>query len=178
MLDFYNPVSPARMFAIGAHTAVGQVRKYTGEPYWHHPEEVAAIVATRTSNASVLAAAWLHDVVEDTGVEITDILNEFGPVIGGYVHWLTNPSKKTDGNRAARKEIDRWHIAAAPAEVKTIKLADLISNSKSIIRHDANFAPTYIAEMKLLLEVLKEGDQHLYKRAQRIVRKYEKSQRK
>lgn len=178
MDHFLMQVSAARMFAIGAHTAVGQVRKYTGEPYWYHPEEVAEIVATCPHDPEMLAAAWLHDVVEDTGVEINVIWNQFGVVIASYVNWLTNPSKKSDGNRAARKEIDRKHIAFAPAKVKTIKLADLISNAKSIIHHDPKFAPTYIAEMKLLLEVLKEGDQRLYKRAQRIVKKYEKSQRK
>jgi hypothetical protein len=54
---------------------------------------------------------------------------------------------------------------------KTIKLADLISNSKSILEHDKDFARVYIKEKELLLEVLTEGDTTLYAQAKDIVEK-------
>ncbi len=162
-------VDRARVFATAAHAAVGQLRKYTNEPYIVHPAEVAAIVAGRPHDPEMVAAAWLHDVVEDTGVEIVTIWNEFGPVVASYVHWLTNPSRKEDGNRAKRKEIDREFIRNAPPEVKTIKLADLISNCSSIVRHDSEFAKVYLEEKRLMLEVLREGDSVLWDRAASIV---------
>ena len=78
-------------------------------------------------------------------------------------------SKPEDGNRATRKAIDREHTAQAPAEAQTIKLADLISNSKSIMAHDPDFAVTYLAEKRLLLEVLTKGDPGLHAEASKFV---------
>ena len=162
-------VDRARIYATAAHTAVKQLRKYTNEPYIVHPAEVAEIVSTRPHDSEMVAAAWLHDVVEDTGVTVTDIHREFGCVVASYVHWLTNPSKAEDGNREQRKELDRKFIRNAPAEVKTIKLADLISNCSSIMKYDPNFARTYLKEKALMLEVLKDGDSVLWNLATSIV---------
>jgi (p)ppGpp synthase/HD superfamily hydrolase len=110
----------------------------------------------------MVAAAWLHDVVEDTGCTFTDIHMAFGIDIATLVGWLTDVSKPEDGNRAVRKAIDRAHTAEAPAEAQTIKLADLISNSKSIMQHDPAFAKTYLAEKRLMLEVMTKGDRGLH----------------
>lgn len=158
-------VEKARLYATAAHAAVGQVRKYTGEPYIVHPIEVAEIVSTVAHTPEMLAAAYLHDVVEDTKVTVDDIRAEFGPVIASYVHWLTNPSKKVDGNRAFRKALDRDYIQHAPANVHTIKLADLISNTRTIVLHDPKFAKVFLEEKRLLLEVLVKGDETLMSRA-------------
>ncbi len=163
-------VDRARVFATAAHAAVGQKRKWTNEPYIVHPEEVARIVATVPgATEEMIAAAWLHDVVEDTGIEVTDIWREFGSIVASYVHWLTNPSKKEDGNRKTRKAIDREYIRNAPAEVKTIKLADLISNCSSVMQHDESFARVYLEEKRLMLEVLREGDPVLFARTESFV---------
>ena len=59
----------------------------------------------------------------------------------------------------------------APAEAQTIKLADLISNSKSIMEHDPKFAVTYLEEKRLLLEVLTKGDKKLMDIAKSLVDK-------
>lgn len=165
-----NIVQKAQIFAIAAHAAVQQKRKYTGEPYIVHPAEVARIVAeVEGSTEDMVAAAWLHDVVEDTGVTLTDINLNFGADIAALVGWLTDVSKPEDGNRKTRKAIDREHTAQAPAEAQTIKLADLISNSKSIMQYDPDFAVTYLAEKKLLLEVLTKGDPGLHAEASKYV---------
>ena len=164
-------VERARIFATAAHAAVKQVRKYTNEPYIVHPHEVADIVSSRPHTPEMVAAAWLHDVVEDTGVELGTIWTEFGVVVASYVHWLTIQTRKEDGNRAHRKMLDRDFIRNAPAEVKTVKLADLISNGESIMKHDPKFGAVYLEEKRLMLEVLKEGDSVLFERAQRIVGK-------
>ena len=163
-------VHKAQIFAIAAHAAVQQKRKYTGEPYIVHPAEVASIVAgVEGSTPDMVAAAWLHDVVEDTGVTLTDIHMNFSPEIAALVGWLTDVSKPEDGNRAKRKAIDREHTAQAPAEAQTIKLADLISNSKSIMAHDPEFAKTYLAEKRMLLEVMTKGDPGLHAEASNYV---------
>ena len=165
-------VERARVYATAAHSAVGQTRKYTFEPYWVHPAQVVDIlVSAGVTDEHMLAAAWLHDTVEDTGVEVTDIWREFGGVVASYVNWLTIPSKKEDGNRAQRKTKDRDYIRNAPPEVKTIKLADLISNSSNIAECDPEFAKVYLEEKKLMLEVLKEGNADLWKIANAIVMK-------
>lgn len=163
-------VHKAQVYAMAAHAAVGQKRKYTGEPYIVHPAEVASIV-DRVEGATfdMIAAAWLHDVIEDTGCTFTDVHMAFGIDIATMVNWLTDVSRPEDGNRATRKRIDRERLASAPAEVQTIKLADLISNSKSIMQHDPEFAKVYLEEKRLLLEVLTKGDRELHAEAARYV---------
>jgi (p)ppGpp synthase/HD superfamily hydrolase len=155
----------ARTFATAAHAAVGQLRKYTFEPYIVHPTEVAATVKTVPHTEAMVAAAYLHDVVEDTGVSIELIRAEFGSEVSDLVGWLTDVSRPDHGNRAARKAVDRAHTASAPAEAQTVKLADLISNTRSIVEHDAEFARVYLAEKRLLLEVMTKADPELMARA-------------
>ena len=162
-------VEKARVFATAAHAAVAQLRKYTNEPYIVHPAEVASIVESVTSNPEMLAAAWLHDVVEDTGVTNETIRAEFGDRIAELVGWLTDVSRPEQGNRATRKAIDRAHSAAAPAGAQTIKYADLISNTRSIMEHDEAFAKTYLAEKRLLLEVMNKGDARLLAEARKYI---------
>jgi (p)ppGpp synthase/HD superfamily hydrolase len=165
-------IEKARVFATAAHAAAAQLRKYTNEPYIVHPAEVASIVDNvEGATAEMVAAAWLHDVVEDTGVTIETIRAEFGEKVAELVGWLTDVSRPDHGNRAARKAVDRAHTALASAEAQTIKLADLISNCTSIVEHDENFAKTYLEEKRLLLEVLTKGDQALWEKANAIVSK-------
>jgi (p)ppGpp synthase/HD superfamily hydrolase len=169
-LSGFDVVRKAQVYAMAAHASVKQLRKYTNEPYIVHPAEVAKIVAgVPGSTPDMVAAAWLHDVVEDTGCTFTDIHMAFGIDIAGMVSWLTDVSKPEDGNRAHRKAIDLAHTAQAPAHVKTIKLADIISNCKSIMEHDPNFAKVYLEEKRAQLEVLTEGDPGLLARAREIV---------
>jgi len=113
----------------------------------------------------MICAALLHDVVEDTKITSRQIWEQFGSNVSNYVYWLTDKSRPSDGNRKVRKEIDRDHISSAPAEAKTIKLADLICNTRSIVAHDPKFAKVYLEEKGLLLNVLKEGNAHLYELA-------------
>jgi (p)ppGpp synthase/HD superfamily hydrolase len=163
-------VRKAQVYAMAAHASVKQVRKYTGEPYIVHPAEVAKIVAgVPGSTPDMVAAAWLHDVVEDTGCTFTDIHMAFGIDIATLVGWLTDVSKPEDGNRAVRKAIDREHSAMAPAEAQTVKLADLISNSRSIVQHDPAFAKTYLEEKRLMLEVMTKGDPTLMAEARKYI---------
>ena len=163
-------VQKAIFFATQAHA--GQTRKYTGEPYVNHPVEVMQLVSTVTDDPEILAAAVLHDVVEDTPATIMNIRIGFNRRVAELVDDLTDVSKPEDGNRATRKELDRQHTAKASPDAKTIKLADLISNSRSIMKDDPNFAKVYMKEKTALLEVLTEGNIILFKQASDIVASY------
>jgi (p)ppGpp synthase/HD superfamily hydrolase len=157
----------AKEYATAKHE--GQVRKYTGEPYINHPAAVADIVRGVPHTQAMIAAAWLHDTVEDTDATLQEVTELFGIEVGIFVEMLTDVSKPEDGNRALRKAIDCDHTAQAIPQAKTIKLADLIDNSHSIIKRDPEFAKVYMKEKQLLLQVLGEGDRFLWKRAQSIV---------
>lgn len=161
----------AKYFAIAAHEAIGQKRKYTGERYWRHCESVARMVKEAGGSEDMVCAAWMHDACEDTQVENLTVAYLFGKKVADLVSGLTDVSKKEDGNRAVRKSIDRAHTAEQSAECKTIKLCDLIDNAGSILQHDKDFAKVYIKEKELLLEVLKEGDKYLWDVANDIVQK-------
>ena len=152
----------ARDFAAHAHGAINHQRKYTGEPYINHPAAVVELVRSVSDSPTMLAAAWLHDTVEDTPVAIGQIRAEFGNDVARLVEMLTDVSRPEDGNRAARKAIDRAHTALASPAAKTIKLADLIDNTRSIVERDPEFAKVYLEEKRLLLEVLTDGDTRLY----------------
>lgn len=147
-----------------------QKRKYTGEPYIVHPAEVASIVRTVPHTEEMLAAAWLHDVVEDCGVTSAQVEAACDQDVAFLVQWLTDVSKPHDGNRAFRKGLDRCHSAESPGQAQTVKLADLISNSRSILAYDPNFAVRYLREKRALLTVMTKGDPTLWAEADRICR--------
>lgn len=152
-------------FATEAHGSINQRRKYTGEPYIVHPIAVAQIVRSVPHTDAMIAAALLHDVVEDTPMTIADIGTAFGEEIAQLIDWLTDVSRPTDGNRRKRKHLDLLHTANAPPEAKTIKLADLIDNTRTISVHDPSFWPVYRREKEALLKVLTEGDASLWQKA-------------
>ncbi len=160
-------IERARAFAVERHRRIGHRRKYTDQPYEAHLANVARRVAEVTDDPEMIAAAWLHDVVEDTEATLADVEREFGRPVARLVSELTDVSRPGDGNRAERKALDRAHLARASARAKTVKLADLIDNCRDICRHDPRFARTYAEEMRALLGVLREGDPGLLREAHR-----------
>ena len=147
----------AMVFAREVHKY--QVRKYTGNAYTDHLGEVAGIVASVEHTEEMIAVAWLHDCVEDQGVEIVTLVSEFGMEVAKGVLLLSDLEQ---GNRATRKALSRERLSKAPEWVQTIKYADLISNTSSIVKHDAKFAQLYLEEKCFLLEVMDKGDPLLY----------------
>lgn len=122
-------------FATDAHK--GQFRKHTDTPYILHPLEAAAIVGTMTSDDEVIAAAVLHDVIEDTETDIETVENLFGKRIAEFVS-AESEDKREDRPAAEtwkiRKEEALEHLRTAPTEVKMITLGDKLSNMRSINR--------------------------------------------
>lgn len=152
----------AMMFAREVHA--NQQRKYTGNPYTDHLAEVCGIaMSVGWRNATIhpdkmMAVCWLHDCVEDQGVTADELDRRFGATVSDGVMLLSDLEK---GNRFARKAAARHRLAMAPGWVQTIKVADLISNTASIVKHDPKFAKTYLHEKRLMLDVLKYADDNL-----------------
>lgn len=155
-------IKEADKFAEYHHGVIGQVRKYTGKPYIVHPRAVAKTVRDIYGTDEMIAAALLHDTVEDTDATIEHILQEFGPLVCSYVAGLTDVAKPEDGNRATRMRINNLHTGAQCAEVKTIKLADILDNTLSIFKYDRKFAMVYFDEKRDLLPFLVEGNDILF----------------
>ena len=162
-------VNRARSFAIKAHGRLDHRRKYYSEPYPVHLQAVADLVASVSDDAEMIAAAWLHDTVEDTATTLPELEERFGSAVACLVGELTDMSRPADGNRAIRKSIDRGHLAKASRRAKTIKLADLIHNCQDICSHHPEFAKVYLMETASLLEVLREGDAVLYRQAMAVL---------
>lgn len=160
---------PERALAFATNAHAGQVRKYDGAPYISHPIEVAEIVGTVTDDPVAIAAAFLHDVVEDCDVSVERIRDEFGADTAQVVWHLTGISTKADGNRKTRVAIDRGHYAKGCARAQTVKVADIISNLSTIVERDPDFARTYLAEKHHLLAVLTRAHPTLLARAHAII---------
>lgn len=154
----------AMLFAAEVHAR--QVRKYTGEPYFTHLAEVAGITATVLGTDEIaLAAAWLHDCVEDQEVAREMLEERFGIAVAYGVFAL---SDLTMGNRATRNAASRARLGAETGYVQTVKCADIISNVKSITVHDPKFAATYIPEKLAMLDVLDRANADLRNYAYRV----------
>ncbi|ORM74747.1 GTP pyrophosphokinase [Pantoea wallisii] len=159
----------ARRYATQAHAAAGQRRKYTDEPYIVHPAAVAELVRSVTDDEEMIAAAWLHDTVEDTPSTLQDIESHFGPRVAGLVDMLTDSAQPQAKNRAARKLAHFRHTADASPDAQTIKLADIIDNTRAIVQFDPNFARVYLVEKQIQIQLLNQGDKRLWQQADHII---------
>lgn len=146
----------AAALAVRAHA--GQKRKYTGFPYITHPARVAGRVGILPgATEEMVAAAYLHDVLEDTTITREEIEEATNAQVGFYVDCMTNKSKGTGLPRDQRKALDRKHLSEVPAEVKLIKTLDRIDNLLEMTDSPADFKRVYAAESLLLADVLGPG---------------------
>ena len=169
LLTVPDQLERARQLAHLAHQ--GQKRKYTEEDYIIHPSQIVDNLQKYTSCQETLAAAWLHDVVEDTFVNLDDIKLLFNENISNYVFYLTEPLKVGQGNRKFRKEAYIKQLSLAPSPVKLIKLLDIDNNIHSIFEHDKKYAPIYLKEKIDFLNVLTEADQSAFTLVENNLRK-------
>lgn len=155
-----NIYEKAKIFAVEAHSSIGQVRKFDGTPYHTHVLRVAELVSSRTEDQEVLAAACLHDVLEDVEPNNPDfsrerILLEFGERVLDLVIELTDVYTKEnhpDKNRKTRKELEAQRLSLVSEEAKLIKRADLHDNNQSIL--GTSFEQTWLREKARLDELL------------------------
>ena len=125
----------AIIFAVKAHT--GTERRGKGYPYIIHPMEAVEIVATMTKDQELLAAAILHDTVEDTNVTVDQIREEFGDRVADLV------ASESDEMPTGVSEEDSWHarkqaaidrLSKASREAKIVAMGDKLSNMRAIAR--------------------------------------------
>lgn len=158
----YNSFEAMR-FARSVHA--GQVRKYTGNPYADHLAEVAGIVAAVApigSQSLMVSVAWLHDTIEDCSVTHAELKMLFGVEVADGVLSLSDTE---EGNRKQRKAASAARLGACDGWIQTIKCADLISNTSSIVMHDPKFSEVYLAEKRTLLEAMTRADSRLWNMA-------------
>ena len=125
----------AIVFAVRAHA--GTERRGKGFPYIVHPMEAVEIVATMTSDQELLAAAALHDTVEDTDTTVEQIREEFGDRVASIVAAESDePHQSRDSieNWRARKQAAMDRLARAPRDTKMVALGDKLSNMRAIAR--------------------------------------------
>lgn len=165
-------IDAARM-CISAHG--DQVRKYTGEPYPNHPAEVAAYAAHHGLPSHIVAAGFLHDVVEDTLVTARQLADRFPQDVCDAVDFMTD-REYPGSNRSQRKSLERDRRSRGCGSQQSLNLLDLVSNTKTIARFDPKFAPTYLAEKAALIEVLPCADFLIRDRAIRSLAEAERHQ--
>ena len=130
----------AIIFAVKAHH--NTERRGKGFPYIVHPMEAVEIVATMTSDQELLAAAALHDAVEDTDVTVEQLCEAFGDRVAELVH---AESDQLDGQvfTGAANEAETWHqrkqaaidrLAMASHDAKIVAMGDKLSNMRAIWR--------------------------------------------
>lgn len=155
-------------FATKAHQSIGQKRKYTFEDYINHPIAVSKLIKDFVFldfHEDLICAALLHDVVEDvypvnSYYSIHTIEKIFGVMVARYVEGLTDVYTKEEFPNIRRKErklLECYRLSKTSGAVKTIKLADLIDNTSSIVKHDPVFAKLYLEEKEEMLIALNGG---------------------
>ena len=121
----------------------------------------------------MVAAAFLHDVVEDCEVSAAELAAEFGTAVAALVVEVTNPNiPKEPGNRRFRKAAEKAHLAGASYWGASIKLADMIDNSSNVAEHDPVFAARYLSEMVERAKLVSHGHPELVARLEKILKKY------
>ncbi len=127
-----NLLNRAYVYAMMAH---GHQKRASGDPFFSHPLEVAAILTEFRLDDATIVAALLHDVIEDTDVTRAEIDQKFGHEIGALVEGLTK-IKKLDlvSKKAEQAENFRKLLVAISSDIRVllIKLADRLHNMRTL----------------------------------------------
>lgn len=165
-------------FASKAHGE--QRRKFSNELFIHHPIRVMNSCREFTDEIPVLAAALLHDILEDTAVtrqELRSFLNsimekEEAAKTLDLVVELTDVYTKERFprlNRRARKRKEAERLSAVSPEAQTIKYADIIDNTVTLSAQDMDFAREFVKEGKKMLSKMNDGNPELHRYALKVV---------
>jgi len=158
-----------------------QKRKYTNEPYHTHLFSVAGIVSEHEDNC--IEIALCHDLFEDTNCTFDQLYKQmitigFEPKYSYYVcssvQQLTDKYTSKDYpylKRAIRKDNECKRLAEISYKAKSVKYADLIDNSDSIVQHDKKFAEVYLAEKENILKVMIDGNADLFEKCKDVLLK-------
>lgn len=153
-----------------------QQRKYTPDRYIVHPVRVMELCRRQAAGLPVLAAALLHDVLEDTPVTEESLQKFLQSVMkeAEAAETLRLVVELTDvytrqrhprWNRKKRKAKEAARIQKTSADAQTVKYADIIDNCREIVEHDPDFAKLFLCECKNLLTRMPDGNAALRQEA-------------
>jgi (p)ppGpp synthase/HD superfamily hydrolase len=148
-------VTKAHAYAAKAHEGV--FRNWSGEPYIEHCARVAGSLVELGFDPDVIAAAYLHDVIEDCPVSAAELAAEFSPRIAALVVEVTNPKKIPGMSKADRLAGIVRHLAASSYAGASIKLADMLDNSSNVSAVAPAFAKGYLPKLAAKVAVLGHG---------------------
>src|SRR5215213_8069158 len=141
LVDIYRTKHPkadttllTRAYTMAAEAHDGQVRR-SGDPYIVHPVAVATILAELGLDDITLAAALLHDAVEDTGISLDDVARDFGAEVAAMVDGVTKLDRvRFDSKEAQQAATMRKMLVAMAKDIRVllIKLADRLHNMRTI----------------------------------------------
>ena len=162
-------VEHAERWGVGLHRSIGHLRPQSDEPYEVHLGEVVALIKSVPHTPRMVAGGWLHDVIDDIpGVTHEMVAAETDESVAELVDALSD-HEKGQGNRKQRKAAERKRIAGADWETQTVRVADIISNVRTIVQRNPDFARVYVPEKAALLEVLTKADPTLLSMARQVV---------
>lgn len=157
----------AYLFAKEKHTS--QIRKdIIPKDYITHPINVASLVKEYTSDENLIAAAFLHDVLEDTDATYNDLVKLFGNKIANIVQSLTNDEKQKE-LYGKEKYLSKKMVNMSDDEL-LIKLCDRLDNVNSLGDADDIFRLKYIEETKNIVKYV-ESNRKLHKNHSDIINK-------
>jgi guanosine-3',5'-bis(diphosphate) 3'-pyrophosphohydrolase len=135
-------VNEALVYATMMHARANQTRRFTNAPYIVHP--IAVMMTLKRygyGEPATLAAALLHDVVEDTPATLKGIETAFGSLVAELVYHVTNQPGDTEDMKNAR-------LAKAPEAAQAIKLADIVDNCAGLAAIDPEYARVYLPKKR------------------------------
>ncbi len=152
-----------RALEVARDAHAGQIRNNSGGmPYIDHPLAVAELLAENDYSEAALSAALLHDVVEESSIEVADVRRRFGEPVAGLVDALTDDPEIESYER--RKDEQRRQVELAGADALAIYAADKLTNIRALRRAYATEGEAVEAELKAPLDVkvgIWEADLHL-----------------
>lgn len=142
-------------FAMKAH---GEQKRIHGGPYWLHPIAVAEIITNRfdITDITVIVAAICHDILEDTKVSYSELVNNFGQEAASIVVELTKPQRDLFDSRSKIERANDIYskLAKSSEQARIIKVADRIHNIQEMKFTSLDFQEKYIKDTELLIDYL------------------------
>ena len=172
----------SKLFRFVSEKHEKQRRKYTDEPYINHLLNVVEAVKSKSPNSCIEEIALCHDLLEDTNTtdgELNAMLTKIGyseaqriMIISGVID-LTDVYTHEDYpdiNREQRKKKECERLSRIDPVSQTVKYADLIDNTETIVQYDLKFAKIYLQEKESFLKSMTEGDKELYRKAWHVLK--------
>lgn len=145
-LELLNHPLVIQAFEVAKEAHKDQSRKYTYEPYLNHLSEVATIISSlENSSVEDIVAAILHDVVEKGGHSLEQIKEKFGDIVHNHLIFLTDDKNIEAVNRDDRIKKLFLKFTECPSKTNNIKIADILSNTRSTILCDIRYNETYLS---------------------------------